>query len=69
MKALLMEFAVGTSSKTSTIRKITPVSADVPAQKSLSDTQLQVSKASLSGFLISYVTLPKRGKKVLLQCT
>ena len=42
VKTLLAEFAVGSSSKTSTIRKITPVSADDNVQTSVSETQIQV---------------------------
>lgn len=42
LKTLLVDFAVGSSSKISTVRKITPISADVPTQKSLSERQLQV---------------------------
>ena len=43
LKTLLVDFTVGYGSKASAIRKITPISADVPVKKSLNERQLQVS--------------------------
>jgi hypothetical protein len=43
IKTLLVDFTVGSSSKVSNVRKITPISADIPVQKSLTDRQLQVN--------------------------
>ncbi|XP_052272332.1 codanin-1-like isoform X2 [Dreissena polymorpha] len=42
LKTLLVDFSVGSNSKASTVRKITPISADIPVQKSLTDRQLQL---------------------------
>ncbi|XP_053394864.1 codanin-1-like [Mercenaria mercenaria] len=42
LKTLLVDFAVGSSSKVTNVRKITPISADIPVQKSLTDRQLQL---------------------------
>ncbi|KAL3873142.1 hypothetical protein ACJMK2_036296 [Sinanodonta woodiana] len=42
IKMLLVEFAVGSNSKASTIKKITPVSADFQAVKSVNEKQLQL---------------------------
>ncbi|XP_060596823.1 codanin-1-like isoform X2 [Ruditapes philippinarum] len=42
IKTLLVDFTVGSSSKVSNVRKITPISADIPVQKSLTDRQLQL---------------------------
>ena len=43
LRSILTEFAVGCSSKTSTIRKITPVSAEDPSTPKPSDVHIQVS--------------------------
>ena len=42
MRSLLVDFAVGLSSRNSTIRKITPITADRSTAPSLSQKQLQV---------------------------
>lgn len=42
LRTLLTEFAVGSSSKTSTIRKITPISAEDTSVHKPSDVQIQV---------------------------
>ncbi|KAL4239001.1 Codanin-1 C-terminus [Mactra antiquata] len=42
LRTLLVDFAVGSSSKVTNVRKITPVSADIPVQKSLTERQLQL---------------------------
>lgn len=42
LRTLLTEFAVGSSSKSSTIRKITPISAEDTSVHKPSDVQIQV---------------------------
>ncbi|XP_052767400.1 codanin-1-like [Mya arenaria] len=42
LKTLLVDFSVGCSSKISTVRKITPISADIPTQTSITHRQLQL---------------------------
>ncbi|XP_076098062.1 codanin-1-like [Mytilus galloprovincialis] len=42
IKTLLVEFAIGTSNKTATIRKITPVSAETETPQSVTDRQIQL---------------------------
>ena len=53
LKTLLVDFTVGYGSKASAIRKITPISADVPVKKSLNERQLQVTPSVI---IITLVT-------------